>query len=66
MDPATASAIASGLAQMGKAGPAISGGGPTSIKVEGMQIPGQQSAGLANLAWPIMGGLVALVWLRKQ
>jgi hypothetical protein len=66
MDPATASIIASGFAQAGMAQPAMSGGGPTSVNVQGMQIPGAQSAGLANLAWPIAFGLVALVWLRKK
>jgi len=66
MDPVTASMIASGFAQAGQAAPAVSGGGPTSVYVEGMQIPGAQSAGLANLAWPIAFGLVALVWLRKK
>ena len=66
MDPATASIIASGFAQAGMAQPAMSGGGPTSVYVEGMQIPGAQSAGFANLVWPVMFGVVALVWLRKK
>lgn len=60
-------AAASAAAETGKAPPAMSGGGAgNNVYIEGMQIPGQKAAGYSQLVWPVVIGVVVLVWLRKK